>query len=143
MGMLFCFVLFSNSEKRKKSESAMQPAAWMFSSFLSQSSSSSIQTQKAIQQQGWEHWAREGVTSSHLSMYLIVHHLSMYFPHTISSHWVPRPGCQCHDLHDIILSFSTPYIYNFVLFFNFSQTVVAMRLSLWLWRVVENTCWNN
>lgn len=63
MGMLFCFVLFSNSGKRKKSESAMQPAAWMFSSFLSQPSSSSIQTQKAIQQQGWEHRGREGVTS--------------------------------------------------------------------------------
>lgn len=66
MGMLFCCVLFSNSgkrEKKKKSESAMQPAAWMFASFLSRSSSSSIQTQKAIQHQGWEHRGREEVTS--------------------------------------------------------------------------------
>lgn len=29
---------------------------------------------------------------SHLSMYLIVHHLSMYFPHPISSHGAPPPA---------------------------------------------------
>lgn len=66
----------------------------------------------------------------HLSMYLIVHHLSVYFPHTISSHSAPHPDCRFRDLYDIILSSSIPHIYSLVLFFNFSQTVIAIRLSL-------------
>lgn len=127
--MLFYFVLFSNSGKRKKSESAMQPVAWMFSSFLSQSSSSSIQTQKAIQQQGWERRGREGspLPSLHVS------HCSSLVNVFPTPHLQPRctsSSCWFHDLHHIILSSSAPHIYNFVLFFNFSQTVVAIRLSL-------------
>lgn len=145
MGMLFCFVLFSNSGKRKKkkNQSAMQPAAWMFSSFLSQVFLALYTGPKGYSAAGVGA-PREGRGHlSCLSMYLIVPYLSMYFPHTISGHSEPHPGGWFHDLHDIILSSSTPGIYTFVFFFTFSQTVVARRPSLWLYRVVGNICWNN
>lgn len=120
MGMLFCFVLFSNSGKRKKSES--HAAGSMDVLIFSFSVSLKFYTNLKGYSAAGVGAPREGRGHlSHLSMYLIVHHLSMYFPHTISSHCVPHPGCWFHDLHDISLSSSTPHIYNFVLFFIFPR----------------------
>lgn len=141
MGMLSRFVLFSNSGKRKKSEchatGSMDVLLFSFTVFLK------LYT-------GPKGYSATGVRAlrerrghlSHLSMYLIVLPLSVYFPHTISSHSAPHPGCCFHDPHSIILSPSAPHIYAFVFFFNFSQTVVAISPSL-RYRVVENICWNN
>lgn len=146
MGMLFCCVLFSNSGKREKKKKirechaagSMDVRIFSFTVFLKLYTNPKGYSAPGVGA------PREGRGHlSHLSMYLIVHHLSMYFPHTISSHSVPHPGCWFHDLHDILLFSSIPHIYSLVLCFNFSQTVGAIRLSLWLYRVVENICWNN
>lgn len=139
-----CFVLFcfQTVEREKKSESAMQPAARMFSSFLSQPSSALYKPKRLFSSRVGA--PREGRGHlSHLSMYLIVRYLSVYFPHTISSHCAPHPGRRLPDPHNIVLSSSAPHIYNLDLFFNFSQTVVAIRLSPWLDKVVENTRCHN
>lgn len=132
MGMLFCFVLFSNSGRRKKNQRvprsrsrrhecshpffhSLPPALYKPKRLFS--------SRVGAPREGRGHLP-------HLSMYLIVHHLSVYFPHTISSHSAPHPDCRFRDLYDIILSSSIPHIYSLVLFFNFSQTVIAIRLSL-------------
>lgn len=142
--MLFCFVLFSNSGKRKKKKSECHAAGSMDVLILSFSVFLKLYTGPKGYSAAGVGAPREGRGHlSHLSMYLIVPHLSMYFPHTISGHSAPHPGGWFHDLHDIILFSSAPHIYTFVFFFTFSQTVVAIRPSSRLYRVVENTCWNN
>lgn len=133
MGMLFCFVLFSNSGRRKKKIRERHAAAAGSTNVLILSFI--VFFQLYTNPKGYSVAGvgapREGRGHlSRLSMYLIVHHLSVYFPHTISSHSAPHPDCRFHDLYDIILSSSIPHIDSLVLFFNFSQTVIAIRLSL-------------
>ena len=128
---MFCFVFKQWEEKKKIRECHAAAAVGMNVLILSFIVFLQLYTNPKGYSAAGVGAPREGRGHvSHLSMYLIVHHLSVYFPHTISSHSAPHPDCRFHDLYDIILSPSIPYIYSLVLFFNFSQTVVAIRLSL-------------
>ena len=107
----------------------MQPTAWMFSSFHSQSSSGSIQTQKAIQQQGWEAEGGKGHLS-YLCMELIVHLLSVYFPHPTSSPRAPHPAASSATFTTL---FSLPPFPTCTILFyllNVSPIVVVMTVTL-------------
>lgn len=61
--VLFCFVFKQWKEKKKKKIRVPCSRQHGCSHLFFLSSSRSIQAQKAIQQQGWEHRGREGVTS--------------------------------------------------------------------------------
>ena len=129
-----CFVLFcfQTVGGEKKNQRVPRSRSWRHecSHPFFHSLPRAIQTQKAIQQQGWEHRGREGVTSPIspcISLFITCQCISHTPPPATLA---PHPDCRFHDLYDIILSPSSPYIYSLVLFFNFSQTVIAIRLSL-------------
>lgn len=142
MGMLSRFVLFSNSGKRKKIRVPCNRQHGCSSLFFHSLPQALYRPKRLFSSRGESTEGEKGHLS-HLSMYLIVPRLSVYFPHTISSHSAPHPGCRFRDLPSIIPSPTTPHIYAFVFCFNFSQTVVVSRPSLWPSRVVDNICWDN
>lgn len=131
--VLFCFV-FKQQKEKKKSESAMQPVAWMFSSFLSSLPQALYKPKRLFSSRAGSTEGGKGHLSQ-LSMYLIVYHLSVYFPHPISSHGAPPPAAGSMTFTTL---FSLPLLPTSTILFcflNFSQTVVAIRLSLQLYRV--------
>lgn len=135
VGMLFYFVLFSNSRKRKKKIRECHAASTMDVLIFSFSLPQALYKSKRLFS------SRSGSTEggrghlSHLSMYLIVHPLSVYFPHPISSHGAPPPAAGSVTFTTFSSLPLLPTSTILFCFLIFSQTVVAKRLSLQLYRV--------